>query len=109
MLEKDDAHIIGNTEMKTFGHGLVTTSQSQGQDQKSKAKTEATKLKAMDKNMASRARPRPNIPDVVICRLRLEGVRLGLGLEAAGLGLDCVVKDSDLSVMDFELDGCCRT
>ena len=104
MLDKDDAHIIGNTEMKTFGHGLVTTSQSQGQDQKSKAKTEATKLKAMAKNMASRARPRPNIPDVVICRLRLEGVRLGLGLEAAGLGLDCVVKDSDLSVMDFELD-----
>jgi len=32
MLEKDDVHIIGNIEMKTFGHGLglVTTSQSQG-------------------------------------------------------------------------------
>ena len=23
MLEKDDAHIIGNTEMKTFGLGLL--------------------------------------------------------------------------------------
>jgi len=39
MLEKDDAHVkklIGNTEMKTFGHGLglVTTSQSQGQGHK---------------------------------------------------------------------------
>ena len=87
MLEKDDAHIIGNTEIKTFGLGLglMTTSQSQGQ--KSKAKTKATKLTAMAKNMASRVRPRPNIPDVVICRLRLEGARLGLGLEAAGLGL----------------------
>jgi len=52
MLEKDDAHIIVNTEMKIFGHGLglglVTTSQDQGQGQKSKAKTKAkaTKLKA---------------------------------------------------------------
>ena len=49
MLEKDDAHIIVNTEMKTFGHGLglVTTSQSQGQ--KSKTKAKATKLKAKAK------------------------------------------------------------
>ena len=47
MLEKDDAHIIINTEMKTFGHGLglglMTTSQSQGQGQKSKAKVKVTK------------------------------------------------------------------
>ena len=51
MLEKDDAHIIGNTEMKTSDHGLglVTTSQSQGQSQKSKAKAKATKLKAKAK------------------------------------------------------------
>jgi len=47
MLEKDDAYIIVNTEMKIFGHGLglVTTSQSQGQ----KSKAKATKLKAKPK------------------------------------------------------------
>ena len=59
--------------------------------------------------MASRARPRPNIPDVMIYRLRLEGAGLGLGLDwglvdLLGLGLDCVVKDSDLRVMDLDLD-----
>ena len=53
--------------------------------------------------MASRAiEAKANIPDVVICRLRLEGAGLGLGLEAAGLGLQLglnwglVDLDSDL-------------
>ena len=60
MLENDDAHIIGNTEMKTFGHGLglglVTTAQSQGQKSKSKTKAKATKLKAKVKKIWPRGR-----------------------------------------------------
>jgi len=55
--------------------------------------------------MALRARPRPNIPDVVICRLRLEGAGLvlRLGLEAAGLGLGLGL-DWGLVDLDSDLD-----